>query len=461
MRLLRRELLGAVWLVVAVVCAWGAAARGEPPRVVAAWPDLGETGIDPATEVLRIEFDRDMDTRGGMSLCGGGPSFPTITGRARWESPRVVLVPIALEPSHAYELSINCPAARNFRSAAGEPAEITPLVFSTGPAGGARMGLPLTEEQNAGAVRALRAAIDERYAHRDVRLVDWDALFEAHSAALRSAKTRGQFAREAARMLSAARDVHLGLRVGAARVGTFSPMQPPNCDARTLARMVPGWAAANETVTTGVFEDGVAYLMIAAWTDEEALGPALEFLERHADAPGVIIDVRTNGGGDELAARRLAACFVDEPAVYARNAYRDPAAPGGWTALLDRVIEPAEEGPRYRGPVAVLMGPACMSSNESFLQMMRTSPRAMLVGEPSYGSSGNPKPVDLGNGVTVLAPSWRDELPDGTPLEGRGVRPDIGVRARPGEFASGDPVLEAGLRAVRRERDRAAVTPED
>lgn len=437
---------------VAAVCSPLAEAQGEPPRVVAMWPDLGEEGIDPGTTSLRIEFDQEMDTRGGMSLCGGGPTFPRITGPGRWESPRVVVVPIELEPLRRYELSVNCPAARNFRGASGEPAEVAPLVFTTGPAGGERWPAPLTEERNAAAVRTLRGAIDERYAHRDLRAVDWEGLFASHADALRTAGTRGQFAREAARMLSAARDVHLTLRVGDARIGTFAPMQPPNCDMRTLARLVPGWTVENEVVTTGVFEDGVAYLMISAWTDEASLRPALEFLERHAEAPGFIVDVRTNGGGDELTARRLAGCFVSEPAVYARNAYRDANAPGGWSAVLERIVEPAAEGPRCRGPVAVLMGPACMSSNESFLQMMGTSPRVTLVGEPSYGSSGNPKPIDLGNGVTALVPSWRDELADGTPLEGRGVPPDVGVRARPGEFATGDPVLEAGLRVVRRGR---------
>src|SRR5690606_18274437 len=103
---------------------------------------------------------------------------------------------------------------------------------------------------------------------------------------------------------------------------------------------------------------------------------------------------------------------------------------------------PAEEGKRYGGPVAVLIGPSCMSSNESFVLMMATSPRVTLVGEHTYGSSGNPKPVDLGNGVTVLLPSWQDFRPDGVALEGVGVPPGVGVRVRADELAASDPVLE-------------------
>jgi C-terminal processing protease CtpA/Prc len=97
----------------------------------------------------------------------------------------------------------------------------------------------------------------------------------------------------------------------------------------------------------------------------------------------------------------------------------------------------------------VLIGPGCVSSNESFLLMMKHGAHATLVGEPSFGSSGNPKPIDLGNGVTVILPSWEDQLPDGTVLEGHGVQPDL--PASLGSDPSRDGVLEAALAALRKQ----------
>jgi C-terminal processing protease CtpA/Prc len=81
--------------------------------------------------------------------------------------------------------------------------------------------------------------------------------------------------------------------------------------------------------------------------------------------------------------------------------------------------------------------------------MMRHGAGARLFGERSGGSSGNPKPHDLGNGVTAFLPSWQDMLPDGTLLEGKGVEPDQVVKAAPGDFARGDPVLDAALKWLR------------
>jgi len=90
-----------------------------------------------------------------------------------------------------------------------------------------------------------------------------------------------------------------------------------------------------------------------------------------------------------------------------------------------------------------------MSSCESFLLMMKRVPGDRLVGSRSYGSSGNPKPHDLGNGVLVHRPSWQDLMPDGKLLEGVGVEPDVAGPARPSDFVRGDPVLEAALRVLR------------
>jgi C-terminal processing protease CtpA/Prc len=60
----------------------------------------------------------------------------------------------------------------------------------------------------------------------------------------------------------------------------------------------------------------------------------------------------------------------------------------------------------------------------------------------------------LGNGVTVYLSSWEDQLPDGALLEGRGVRPDVIVKTKLGDFEKSDPVLEAGLKYVRGQAKR-------
>ena len=64
-------------------------------------------------------------------------------------------------------------------------------------------------------------------------------------------------------------------------------------------------------------------------------------------------------------------------------------------------------------------------------------------------ASGNPKPFDLGNGVTAYLSSWKDTTADGKELEGVGIRPDIEIVTTPGDFQSADPVLAEVLAHLR------------
>jgi hypothetical protein len=67
----------------------------------------------------------------------------------------------------------------------------------------------------------------------------------------------------------------------------------------------------------------------------------------------------------------------------------------------------------------------------------------------SAGSSGNPKPHDLGNGLVLMLPSWRDLSREGKGLEGVGVEPDITVETTPATFTKSDPVLAKALEHLR------------
>lgn len=171
-------------------------------------------------------------------------------------------------------------------------------------------------------------------------------------------------------------------------------------------------------------------------------------LNEFAGAPGLIIDVRGNGGGSEPLAQEFAGCFIDKPKLYAKHITIKSANKFG--KAHERMLKPNKSQPKYMGKVAVLAGPAVMSSCEAFVLMMKQVPDCKIVGETTQGSSGNPKPHDLGNGVTVYLPSWQTMLPDGRCFEGRGIRPDILIKVRPDQITTKDPVIEAALKELRR-----------
>jgi carboxyl-terminal processing protease len=159
----------------------------------------------------------------------------------------------------------------------------------------------------------------------------------------------------------------------------------------------------------------------------------------------MIVDLRFNGGGDELLARSFAGRFADEPVVYSKNRYRVGPKHDQLGPVLDRVLEP--RGPwRYEAPVVCLFGQLTLSSAESLAAMFGECPNVTTMGAPTGGSSANPRRIELECGIKVNLPRWLDLLPDGTPIERHGVLPDVPLEHTPTAFTdSTDPVFEAAV----------------
>jgi hypothetical protein len=111
--------------------AW-AAGMPDPPKVVSMVPANGASGIDPAVTEIRVTFDRPMDTT-GYSFVGGGPTFPTTTGRASWTPDgKTVVLPVKLTPNHRYEFWLNSGRFQAFRSREGVVLPSVHVTFGTG-----------------------------------------------------------------------------------------------------------------------------------------------------------------------------------------------------------------------------------------------------------------------------------------------------------------------------------------
>jgi hypothetical protein len=434
-------------LLLAVV--FTAAAAAEPPKVIKTVPESGARDVDPGLKELRIIFDQPMSPD-GMSIVGGGPKFPKLGNEKRWEDPRTFVFKWELEPDHDYWLSVNSERFTKFRGVNGEPCVPYPLSFHTG----AKTGSPSTAKKelstatNEEAIARLQRAIEKDYSYRDLRNVNWSARFQQFAPRLRAAATPDLFASLAAELLSPAQDIHLLLQVAGKPIGTHTRNAPWNVDLSILPRVVPHWKEQSSIVSSGLFADGSRYVGIRSWPTSPGseLEPALAVLAEAARAgKPLIIDVRANGGGAELTAQEFAGCFLRKKAVYARNA---TLRAGEWLGPFDRTIEPKANRPAFHGRSIVLMGQGTISSSESFVMMMKQAPGCTLIGDRTAGSSGNPKPADLGNGVLALIPSWKALRLDGTCIEGEGFAPDLEVKAGPKDFQGGDPVLKAALRSL-------------
>lgn len=91
-----------------------------------------------------------------------------------------------------------------------------------------------------------------------------------------------------------------------------------------------------------------------------------------------------------------------------------------WIELPASDLQP-RDGPRFLGPIVLLIGPATFSAAEDFLVAWKNSDRGKIIGEPSAGSTGQPLFFQLPGGRSACVCTKRDTFPDGTEWVGKGI----------------------------------------
>jgi C-terminal processing protease CtpA/Prc len=166
-------------------------------------------------------------------------------------------------------------------------------------------------------------------------------------------------------------------------------------------------------------------------------------------AAGLIIDMRNNGGGAGFLADQMAAYFFDEPLLLGGTANYDRSV---GTFVLDeerpdRFYLPPENL-RYRGQVAVLVGPNCVSACEFFADNMTQQDRAAIVGHyPTGGLGGSITDFAMPNDLFVRFTTGRALDAEGNVhIEGQGVAPTVRVPVTAESLLSDDDeVLQAAV----------------
>ena len=156
---------------------------------------------------------------------------------------------------------------------------------------------------------------------------------------------------------------------------------------------------ANEPPTSlpveySVLPSGFGYIKINSFLDNDVL--SIQIWERAIryfkdnKVPGVILDMRQNGGGSGWLADQMAAYFFDKETVVGNAAYYNRGSGSFYMDPGDqKIMIPPSPDLQFSGPVDVLVGPACASACEFFSYDMTVNNRATVVGQyPTEGAGG-------------------------------------------------------------------------
>lgn len=215
-------------------------------------------------------------------------------------------------------------------------------------------------------------------------------------------------------------------------------------------------------------EHGIAYVAVNYFSRDEIVPAFEELLPELQRARAIVLDVRKNGGGKSTNAAKIARYFTTDPFESAR--WRTPkhvAAYKAWGFFEahrgeDKKYRPYFDGhvyhhgdPTVREPASeniitvptfVLIGRRTASAAEDFLVMGDKFPSWTYVGEPTYGSTGQPLFLDMPGGGRARISTKRDYYPDGREFIGVGVLPDVKVQNTIEDYRKGrDAVLQEAI----------------
>jgi len=192
---------------------------------------------------------------------------------------------------------------------------------------------------------------------------------------------------------------------------------------RTASNVLP--------LTSYLLPSGFAYIKFNAF--RSSTGKEFkDALTKFKDAPGLIVDLRGNGGGDVQEMLRIAGYFFDSKVLFGRGVTRS-GKPLSFLGGLVRVPLEAYVGGSgkqiYSKPVVILTSERTGSAAESFTAGMQENNRAWVVGSQSCGC------VNIVNNlISVKCGELQiSELgylsPKGRKLESVGIMPDKVVAA--------------------------------
>jgi len=179
--------------------------------------------------------------------------------------------------------------------------------------------------------------------------------------------------------------------------------------------------ADTAVVTSRRLASGIGLIKLTLWKSP-IRKQFKKALEQFRDAPGVVLDLRGNPGGEADEVVKIASYFFNAHVPFGRFSRRSGKAIYLRTDDDDRI---------YKGPVAILINEGSGSGSELFAGVMQENGRAVIVGRRSCGCVLGISEFKRVKGGGELAVSEYGYLsPRENSFEGTGVKPDRPVELR-------------------------------
>ena len=300
--------------------------------------------------------------------------------------------------------------------------------------------------------------IKNRYSYLDYKEVDWDQIHTTYGAQIEDGMSNESLFNVLGGMLNELRDGHVNL-TSPFNISNYYPIfisSPQNYDSRLVLQyyllrkpdqyFITGPLQHTILDTLGV---KVGYLRYSSFLNFIQSSDIDYVINRFTEAKvdGVIIDVRSNGGGSISNVFTLIDRFADS----VRHAYTSQikVAPGPNDFDDEEQVYIGPAGAKqFTGRIALLTNRGCYSATSLFTLTTKSLPYIKMIGDSTGGGLGAPTGAELPNGWTYRFSVTRTLTPAGDNWEG-GIPPDILTDLDPVAAALGyDSIIERAIQFI-------------
>ncbi len=310
--------------------------------------------------------------------------------------------------------------------------------------------LPDTPQGN---FQALWKIIDEHYCFFDYKQheygLDWDAVYRKYQPRVDATMNSQQLFEVLSQMLGELRDGHVNL-IAAHDYGRYWAWHEdyPTNFSDTLYRRYMG---TDYRIAAGIsyriLDDNIGYMRYESFSSGIGEGNLDEVLLYLMPCQGLIVDIRSNGGGDLTNAEKLAARFCHQKTLVGYSQHKTGPGHGDFSDMEPHYLEPSKNV-RWHKPVVVLTNRGVFSAANEFTMYMKALPLVKVVGDHTGGGAGMPFSSSLPNGWSVrfsAVPSY-DADRHNTEF---GIAPDYNVGLSDDDLRAGrDTIIEFARRLL-------------